>query len=108
LENHGPLKSSRPQVKRTKEVLSANSEAHISVEELFEGRDFRSSIKREAFEALAAHAFARAAAPLSAIVARNNLTAEDVAAVELLGGGSRVPGVKAALSAALGGRGLDM
>lgn len=34
------------QVKRTKEVLSANSEAPISVEELHDGVDFRSRITR--------------------------------------------------------------
>jgi hypothetical protein len=34
------------QVKRTKEVLSANSEAPISVEELHDGIDFRSRITR--------------------------------------------------------------
>lgn len=39
---------------------------------------------------------------------RNNLTPDDLAAVELLGGGSRIPAVKAALSSALGGRSLDM
>lgn len=38
------------QVKRTKEVLSANSFAPISVEELMNGIDFRSRIERcEAF-----------------------------------------------------------
>lgn len=46
-------------------------------------------------------------APLSRLLARNKLTAKNVDAVELLGGGSRVPRVQAALSEALGGRGLD-
>lgn len=43
----------RKQVARTKHVLSANSEAGISVEELWQDRDFRSSITRERFEQLA-------------------------------------------------------
>ena len=34
------------QVKRTKEILSANSEAPISIEELHSGIDFRSRITR--------------------------------------------------------------
>ncbi len=50
----------------------------------------------------------RATLPLTTLMARNNLTAADLGAVELLGGGSRVPRLKAALSEALGGRGLDM
>lgn len=50
----------------------------------------------------------RAAKPLEVLLERNNLTAADLAAVELLGGGSRVPRLKAELSKALGGRALDM
>ncbi len=41
------------QVKRTKEILSANTEAPLSVEELLGGHDFRSSISRTEFERLA-------------------------------------------------------
>ncbi|KAK9826508.1 hypothetical protein WJX81_008378 [Elliptochloris bilobata] len=110
---HNPLASPkalaklRRQVKRTKEILSANSEAPFSVEELMDGIDFRASITRDAFEALAGGFFARAAAPVAALLARNGLAPGDLAAVELLGGGSRVPRVQAELQAALGGRALD-
>ena len=34
------------QVKRTKEILSANMAAPVSVEEIMDGIDFRSSISR--------------------------------------------------------------
>jgi len=50
----------------------------------------------------------RALAPVAEILKRNNITGADLAAVELLGGSSRVPAVKAALSEVLGGRTLDM
>lgn len=43
-------------------------------------------------------------APLTALLSRNKLKSGDVDAVELLGGGSRVPKLQAALSEALGGR----
>lgn len=43
-------------------------------------------------------------APLTALLSRNKLKSSDVDAVELLGGGSRVPKLQAALSEALGGR----
>lgn len=97
------------QVRRTKEVLSANSDAPLSVEELHEGRDFQATISRADFEAMAAAAgfWERAAAPLKRLLARNGLKGSDVDAVELLGGGSRVPRLQAALSEALGGRALD-
>lgn len=67
--------------------------------------------RRADFEGLAGDFFASAAKPLSAVLARNGLlkggSGVDVTAVELLGGGSRVPAVQAALSKALGGRTLD-
>lgn len=62
---------------------------------------------REQFEGLAGDFFARAAAPLKALLERSGLRAGDLQAVELLGGGSRIPAVQAALSQALGGRALD-
>eukprot|EP00775_Hariotina_reticulata_P013787 gene13787-13908_t len=97
----------RRQVRRTKEILSANTAAPISVEELHGGMDFQSSIKREEFEALAGSFWERAAAVLTKLLKRNKLTGKDVDAVELLGGGSRVPLLQSVLTDALGGRHLD-
>jgi hypothetical protein len=51
----------RRQVRRTKEVLSANTFAPITVEELHDGKDFQSTIKREEFEDLAGDFWDRAA-----------------------------------------------
>lgn len=97
----------RKQAKRVKQVLSANSEAPLSVEELHNGVDFRSRITREDFEAIAGDFFARAAAPLRTLLQRNPEAARNLSAVELLGGGTRVPRLQAVLSEALGGRVLD-
>jgi len=108
LSNARAVAKLRKQVKRTKEVLSANSEAHVIVEELLAGQDFRSKITREEFEELASSVWTRAAAPVAEILKRNNITGENLSAVELLGGCSRVPRVKAALTETLGGRALDM
>ncbi len=63
--------------------------------------------RREQFEGLAGDFFTRAAAPLEALMERSGLAVGDLQAVELLGGGSRVPAVQTALSRALGGRALD-
>ena len=41
------------QVRRTKEILSANTAAPLSVEELHGGQDFRATITRDQFETLA-------------------------------------------------------
>lgn len=43
-------------VRRTKEMLSANTEAPFMVEELYKGIDFASSITRDEFETIAGEA----------------------------------------------------
>ncbi|PNG99289.1 Heat shock protein 17, partial [Tetrabaena socialis] len=78
----------RRQVRRTKEMLSANSAAPCTVEELYDGIDFQSTITRDAFEVLAKDFFSRATAPLKRIMERNGLQPGDIDAFELLGGGS--------------------
>ena len=95
------------QARRTKEMLNANTEAPFIVEELLDGKDFRSSIKRADLEALAGPFFEKAARPLQQLLQRNGLAPGDLQAVELLGGGSRVPAVQAALTQVLKGRALD-
>lgn len=95
------------QARRTKEILSANTEAPFIVEELLDGKDFRSNIKRQDFEDLAGSFFERAAKPLQHLLQRNGLSAGDVHAVELLGGGSRIPKLQAELGHVLNGRVLD-
>lgn len=105
---HTSCNRTSSQVKRLKEVLSANSEAPISVEELHDGVDFRATVSRSQLEELAGDFWTRATAPLKTLLARNKLQPGALAAVELLGGGSRVPRLKTALQEALGGRALDM
>jgi hypoxia up-regulated 1 len=56
---------------------------------------------------MAAPVFTRCAKPLADLVEQTGVDLADVEAVELLGGGTRIPGVVAALSAALGGRTPD-
>ena len=69
--------------------------------------DFRSEMRREEFERLAQPIFTRCAAPLVALLEQTGVDLADVEAVEMLGGGTRIPGVVAALTVALGGRAPD-
>ena len=96
------------QIRRAKEVLSANSEVSVSVEELLNGQDFKGYLSRDSLEELAGDFWGRAVAPVLSLLERNNMTAQDLSAVEMLGGSSRIPKIKIALSEALGGRTLDM
>nr|QBY35573.1 heat shock protein 70G [Dunaliella salina] len=107
LGNPRTMAKMRKQIRRTKEVLSANTAAPVSVEELHEGIDYQASITREQFETLAGPFFEQAARPLKAVLDRSGLKIEEIHQVEILGGGSRIPRVQAMLQEALKGRVLD-
>eukprot|EP01024_Parvocaulis_polyphysoides_P067685 TRINITY_DN8114_c0_g4_i1.p1 TRINITY_DN8114_c0_g4~~TRINITY_DN8114_c0_g4_i1.p1 ORF type:complete len:882 (-),score=199.14 TRINITY_DN8114_c0_g4_i1:153-2411(-) len=97
----------RKQVKRTKEILSANQEAPFNVEELYDDKDFSSSITRAKFEELIAPIVEKIKQPLINLLNRNELKLDDISAFELIGGTSRVPIVQQVLSETLKGRALD-
>lgn len=97
----------KKQVKRTKEILSANTMAPISVESIYDDRDFRSSISREKFEELCEDLWAKALLPLKEVLQNSGLKAEEVSAVELIGGATRVPKLQAKLQEFLGRKELD-
>ena len=88
----------RKQVRKTKEMLSANKEAPVSVEGMFEDIDFRSTIDRATFEAKAEKTFHRILEPLRRLVTvelpKLGLTLEDVEAIEVIGGTVRVPAIQ--------------
>eukprot|EP00850_Spirogloea_muscicola_P022840 SM000314S12184 [mRNA] locus=s314:20611:26618:+ [translate_table: standard] len=96
----------KKEVKRTKEILSANVDAPLSVEGLFEDRDFRTTISREKFEELCADLWPRALAPVKDVIADANLTMQDIHSIELIGGATRVPKLQQVLSQFVGDKGL--
>ncbi|XP_060188958.1 heat shock 70 kDa protein 17 [Lycium barbarum] len=97
----------KKQVKRTKEILSANTAAPISVESIYDDRDFRSSITREKFEELCDDLWDKALVPLKEVLTHSGLKIEDIYAVELIGGATRVPKLQAKLQEFLGRKELD-
>lgn len=106
LEHPKAVAKLRKQVKRLKQVLSANTESSMSVEELHRGIDFKSHITRQAFEKLAGDFFDKAAAPLAALLARNPEAVRNIS-LEVLGGGIRVPRLQAVIKQTLGGQELS-
>ncbi|XP_059664815.1 heat shock 70 kDa protein 17 [Cornus florida] len=97
----------KKQVKRTKEILSANTMAPISVESLYDDRDFRSTITREKFEELCQDLWEKALIPLKEVLKHSGLKLDDIHAVELIGGATRVPKLQAKLQEFLGRKDLD-
>ncbi|KAM7499895.1 hypothetical protein LguiA_024309 [Lonicera macranthoides] len=97
----------KKQVKRTKEILSANTMAPFSVESLYDDRDFRSSITREKFEELCEDLWEKSLIPLKEVIKHSGLKIEEIYAVELIGGATRVPKLQAKLQEFLGRKDLD-
>ncbi|GMI28673.1 hypothetical protein TeGR_g261, partial [Tetraparma gracilis] len=92
----------RVQATKTKEVLSANTNTPIFIENLHADVDFKSSLSREEFERLSEPLFARAAVPVAKALEVAGLGISDVTAIELIGGGMRVPKVQSTLALAVG------
>jgi len=93
--------------KKTKEVLSANTATPVNVESIYEDDDLREKITREEFEGLIDGEIQKAVQPLRDLLEKTGVEVDALAAVELIGGGSRVPAVQRQLSEVLGGRKLD-
>ncbi|CAH2078857.1 unnamed protein product [Thlaspi arvense] len=97
----------KKQVKRTKEILSANTAAPISVESLHDDRDFRSTITREKFEELCKDLWERSLTPLKDVLKHSGLKIDDIYAVELIGGATRVPKLQSTIQEFIGKQDLD-
>ncbi|KAF8444930.1 HSP70-domain-containing protein [Boletus edulis BED1] len=92
---------------RLKKILSANSEAPLSVESIMNDIDASSKLTRDAYEQLIAPVLDRIALPLQQALAESGLSLEQIDAVELIGGSTRVPAVRTRIQAALGGKPLS-
>ncbi|KAL4569956.1 hypothetical protein LXL04_025605 [Taraxacum kok-saghyz] len=97
----------KKQVKRTKEILSANSAAPFSVESLLDDRDFRSTITRQKFEEMCEDLWERSIIPVKELLKNSGLKVDDIYAFELIGGGTRVPKLQAKLQEFLGKSDMD-
>ncbi|KAK4505860.1 hypothetical protein PRZ48_003825 [Zasmidium cellare] len=84
-------------VEKLKKVLSANAMAPINIESLMNDVDVRGMLKREELEELVKPLLDRATVPLEQALADAKLKTEDIDFIELVGGCTRVPALKAAI-----------
>lgn len=94
-------------VLKTKKILSANSDASLSVECLMEEQDFGSNMSRVDFEAMCQPMMSRVREVLEGAKAMSTVPVEQIDTVEIVGGASRVPWVKRMCSEAFGGKDLS-
>lgn len=92
---------------KLKKVLSANAEAPINVENIMNDVDASSKLTREEYETLIAGVLERIAQPIHNALAEAGLTSEQIDAIELVGGSTRIPAVKARIQSVFPGRSLS-
>ncbi|KAL7281832.1 hypothetical protein ACG7TL_005155 [Trametes sanguinea] len=92
---------------RIKKVLSANAEAPLNVESIMNDVDATSRLTREEYEELIAPVLDRLEAPLKQALAESGLTLDQIDAVELIGGGTRIPAVRAKIQNVFAGKSLS-
>ena len=89
---------------RLKKILSANAEAPLNVESLMNDVDASSSLKREEFEKLTDHLLTRVVNPLQEAISKAGITIDQLEAIELVGGCTRVPAIKDRIQEFFGGK----
>ncbi|KAA8492600.1 Heat shock 70 kDa protein 14 [Porphyridium purpureum] len=95
-----PLLRIQKEVEKIKKILSANQIANLSIECLMDDTDVRSPITREQFEAMCIPLNERLAEICRSAVVSSGLDLSHIHSVEMVGGGTRVPSVIAAIETA--------
>jgi heat shock 70kDa protein 4 len=82
---------------KLKKILSANASAPLNIESVMNDVDVRGFLKREELEELVKPLLDRAVEPIKRALADAKFKIEDIDAVEMVGGCTRVPSLKAAI-----------
>jgi hypoxia up-regulated 1 len=98
----------RLEANKVKHVLSANQEIPVHLDSLYDDMSLSLHVTRTQLEDLCDDLMERAVAPVHSALAAANLTLDDVTAIELIGGGMRVPKVQTGLSSFLEDKELGM
>jgi hypoxia up-regulated 1 len=88
----------RLQANRIKHVLSANTEIPIHMDALHDDHSLNTHMTRAKLEELAHSLVERSVRPIAAALKSANVTLDQIAAIELIGGGMRVPKIQSEIS----------
>ena len=92
---------------KLKKVLSANAEAPINVESIMNDIDATSKLTRDDLESFIADELSRIPAPVKAALDNSGLSLDEIDAVELIGGSTRIPSVRAQIQTVFPGKVLS-
>ena len=87
---------------KLKKILSANASAPLNIESLMNDVDVQSILKRDDLEELVKPLLDRATIPLEQALAEAKMKVEDIDAIEMVGGCTRVPSLKDRISSFFG------
>ncbi|KAG2221687.1 hypothetical protein INT45_002725 [Circinella minor] len=88
----------RVAAERCKRVLSANPQAAVNIESIMDDRDVSTIVNRSDFEEWAEGLFGRTADTIQKALENAGLKVEDIDAVEMVGGTTRIPAIKTTIS----------
>ncbi|RAO66049.1 uncharacterized protein BHQ10_002061 [Talaromyces amestolkiae] len=83
---------------KLKKVLSANAQAPLNIESLMDDIDVRAMVKREEMQEMVKPLLERVSVPLEQALAEAKLKPEDIDSIEMVGGCTRVPIIKEAVT----------
>ncbi|KAI8334293.1 heat shock protein 70 family [Chlamydoabsidia padenii] len=83
---------------RCKKVLSANPQAPVNIESIMDDRDVQTIVNRTDFEEWAAPLFTRTEDTLRKALENAGMTVDEIDAVEMVGGSTRIPAIKTTIS----------
>jgi len=92
---------------KLKKVLSANAEAPINVESIMNDVDTSSKLTRDQYEQLISGVLDRIPEPIQRALEGSGLTIEQIDAIELVGGSTRIPAVRAKIQTVFPGKSLS-
>ncbi|TRM70233.1 heat shock protein 70 family [Schizophyllum amplum] len=92
---------------KLKKILSANAEAPLNVESIMNDIDASSKLTRDELEQLIAPVLDRITAPLQRVLEESGLTLDQVDGIELIGGSTRIPSVRAKIQSVFPGKVLS-
>ena len=93
---------------KLKKVLSANAESALNVESIMNDVDASSKLSREQLEQLIAHVLDRVVAPIETALKESGLTVDQIDAVELVGGSTRIPAIRQRIQSVFPGKTLSL
>lgn len=85
-------------VEKVKKILSANTAAPLNIESLMDDKDVRAMLKREELEEMVKPLLDRITDPIVKALEEAKLKIEDIDAIEMVGGTTRVPSIKDAIA----------